>query len=152
IERVRSNNPYQDDSFSGVDKTLIDMPATFDMRQGYMPDGTPVFLTSGLQPSLQWQTANQFNKELTNRWIASQQFVLSVAPGVHLNNNAGLDTYVSEFGRFANQRPWLAAVGTTSGSTQQKTTTRTTINDDLTLVADPRAIRSSNFRVSGLLG
>jgi TonB-linked SusC/RagA family outer membrane protein len=152
IQRVRSNNYYQDDSFSGVDKTLIDMPATFDMRQGYMPDGTPVFLTSGLQPSLQWQTANQFNKELTNRWIASQQFSLAVAPGIHLNNNAGLDTYVSEFGRFLNQRPWLAAVGTTSGSTQQKTTTRTTINDDLTLTADPRAIRSSNFRVSGLLG
>lgn len=152
IQRVRSNNPYQDDSFSGIDKTLIDMPATFDMRQGYMPDGSPVFLTSGLQPSLQWQTANQFNKELTNRWIASQQFVLAVAPGVHLNNNAGLDTYVSEFGRFLNQRPWLAAVGTTSGSTSQRTTTRTTINDDITLVADPRAIRSSNFRVSGLLG
>jgi TonB-linked SusC/RagA family outer membrane protein len=152
IQRIRSNNPYQDDSFSGIDKTLIDMPATFDMRNGYMPDGTPVFLTSGNQPSLQWQIANQYNKELTNRWIASQQFSLSVGPGIHVNNNAGLDTYVSEFGRFLNQRPWLAAVGTTSGSTSQRTTTRTTINDDLTLVADARPIRSSEFRVSGLIG
>jgi len=152
IQRIRSNNPYQDDSFSGIDKTLIDMPATFDMRQGYMPDGTPVFLTSGLQPSLQWQMANQFNKELTNRWIASQQFSLSVGSGIHLNNNAGLDTYVSEFGRFVNQRPWLAAVGTTSGSTSQRTTTRTTINDDLTLVAAARPIRNSELRVSGLIG
>src|SRR5204863_9207537 len=33
--------------------------------------------------------------------------------GIHLNNNAGLDTYVSEFGRFVNQRPWLAAQGLT---------------------------------------
>ena len=81
IQRIRSNNPYQDDSFSGIDKTLIDMPATFDMRKGYQPDGTPVFLTSGLQPSLQWQIANQFNKELTNRWIVSQQFSARGRPG-----------------------------------------------------------------------
>src|SRR5215831_12270094 len=152
VQRMRSNNPYQDDSFSGIDKTLIDMPATFDMRQGYMPDGTPVFLTSGQQPSLQWQIANQFNKELTNRWIASQQFNLTVGAGIHLNNNAGLDTYTSEFGRFLNQRPWLAAQGLTSGSTSQRTTTRTTINDDMTLVADARQIKSSEFRWSGLLG
>jgi TonB-linked SusC/RagA family outer membrane protein len=154
IQRIRSNNPYQDDSFSGIDKTLIDMPATFDVRRGYMPDGTPVFLTSGNnpQPSLQWQIANQFNKELTNRWIASQQFSIKVGPGIRLNNNAGLDTYVSEFGRFLNQRPWLAAVGTTSGSTSQRKTTRTTINDDLTLVADARPLLGSNFRISGLIG
>jgi TonB-dependent SusC/RagA subfamily outer membrane receptor len=46
VQRIRSNNPYQDDSFSGIDKTLIDMPSTFDVRRGYLPDGTPVFLTS----------------------------------------------------------------------------------------------------------
>jgi TonB-dependent SusC/RagA subfamily outer membrane receptor len=65
IQKVRSNNPYTDDSFSGIDKTLIDMPATFDVRQGYLPDGTPVFLTSGTNPlpSLQWQIANQYNTE-----------------------------------------------------------------------------------------
>ncbi len=152
IQRIRSNNPYQDDSFSGIDKTLIDMPSTFDMRNGYQPDGTPTFLTSGLQPSLQWQIANQFNKELTNRWIASQQFSMTVLPGLRLNNSAGLDTYVSEFGRFLNQRPWLAAQGTTSGSTQQRKSTRTTINDDLTLNLDPRQIFSDRFRISGLVG
>ena len=152
ISRIRSNNPYQDDSFSGVDHTLIDMPPTFDMRQGYQPDGTPVFLTSGLQPSLQWQTANQFNKEVTNRWIASQQVSMQIVNGVHLNNNAGLDTYVSEFGRFINQRPWLAALGQTSGSTQQRKSTKTIINDDLTLVADARPLGNSNIRISGLLG
>jgi TonB-linked SusC/RagA family outer membrane protein len=154
IQRLRSNNPYQDDSFSGIDHALLDMPPTVDVRKGYMPDGTPVFLTgtSNPQPSLQWQIANQFNKEVTNRWIASQQFSFAILPGLHLNNNAGLDTYVSEFGRFLNQRPWLAAVGTTSGSTQQRKTTRTTINDDLTLVSDARPIMGSAFRVSGLFG
>ena len=154
LQKIRSNNPYADDSFSGIDHTLINMPSTFDVRQGYMPDGTPVFLTSGSspQPSLQWQVANEYNTELTNRWIGSQQFTLTVGPGVRLNNNAGLDTYVSEFGRFVNQRPWLAAVGRTSGSTQQRKSTRTTINDDLTLTVDPRALMSTNIRISGLLG
>jgi TonB-linked SusC/RagA family outer membrane protein len=154
IQRIRSNNPYSDDSFSGIDHTLINLPPTFDVRQGYMPDGTPVFLSSGNnpQPSLQWQIANEYNTELTNRWIASQQFSLSVGPGFHLNNNAGLDTYVSEFGRFVNQRPWLAAIGTTSGSTQQRKSTRTTINDDVTLVMDSRPFKTSGFRISGLAG
>ena len=154
IQKIRSNNPYSDDSFSGIDHTLINMPATFDVRQGYMPDGTPVFLTSGTngQPSLQWQTANEFNTELTNRWVASQQFSLTLAPGVHLNNNAGLDTYVSEFGRFVNQRPWLAAIGTASGSTQQRKSTRTTINNDMTFVVDPRPLMHTGVTVSGLLG
>ena len=151
VQRVRSDNKYQDDSFSGVDKTLIDMPATFDMRTGYQPDGTPVFLTSGLTPSLQWQTDNQWNSELTNRWIASQQISFLLGSGFRLNNNAGLDTYVTEYGRFFNLRSWLPSTQT-SGSTQQKKTTRTTINDDLTLTADPRAIRGSNLRIGGLLG
>lgn len=154
VQKIRSNNPYQDDSYSGIDKTLIDMPATFDVRTGYQANGTPVFLTSGTNglPSLQWLTENQFNTELTNRWIASQQLSVTVAPGIHLINNAGLDTYVSEFGRFVNQRPWLAAIGTTSGSTQQRKSTRTTINNDLTLVVDARPLFRDNLRVSGLVG
>ena len=28
VQRIRSNNPYQDDSFSGVDHTLINLPPT----------------------------------------------------------------------------------------------------------------------------
>ena len=154
LSRIQSSNPYSDDSFSGIDHTLINMPPTFDVRQGYMPDGTPVFLSPGNnpQPSLQWQIANEYNTEQTNRWIGSQQFSLTVAPGLHLNNNAGLDTYVSEFGRFLNQRPWLAAIGTTSGSTQQRKSTQTTINDDMTLVLDPRPFRNTGITVSGLIG
>lgn len=154
LEKIQSSNPYSDDSFSGIDHTLINMPPTFDVRQGYMPDGTPVFLSAGNnpQPSLQWQIANEYNTEETNRWIGSQQFSLAVAPGLHLNNNAGLDTYVSEFGRFVNQRPWLAAQGITSGSTQQRKSTRTTINDDITLVLDQRPLPHTPFMVSGLLG
>ena len=154
VQRIRSNNPYQDDSFSGVDHTLINLPPTWNITNGFMPDGTPAFLSSGTQPqpSLQWQIANEFNKELTNRWIASQVLKFNIGAGLHLNNNAGLDTYVSEFGRFLNQRPWLASQGITSGSTNQRKSTRTTINDDLTLSLDSRAIGESQFRVSGLVG
>lgn len=154
LQRVQTTNRYADDSFSGIDHTLINLPPTYDVRTGYMPDGTPVFLSGGNnpQPSLQWQTANEYNNEETNRWIGSQQFSMSVGRGVHLNNNAGLDTYVTEFGRFINQRPWLAAIGTTSGSTQQRKATRTTINDDITLVMDQRPLLNTGLTVNGLLG
>lgn len=154
LQRIQSSNPYSDDSFNGIDHTLINMPPTFDVRRGYLPDGTPLFLSSGTnpQPSLQWQIANEYNTEQTNRWIGSQQFSLAVGPGVHLNNNVGLDTYVTEFGRFINQRPWLAAIGTTSGSTQQRKSTRTTINDDLTLNVDPRSLANTGLTISGLVG
>jgi TonB-dependent SusC/RagA subfamily outer membrane receptor len=154
LTRAQSSNPYSDDSFSGIDHTLINLPPNWDIRQGYMPDGTPVFLTSSTnpQPSLQWQIANEYNTEQTNRWYGSQQFQINIAPGLHLNNNAGLDTYVSEFGRFVNQRPWLAAQGITSGSTQQRKSTRTNINDDMQLIADPHALLNTGVTVSGLIG
>jgi TonB-dependent SusC/RagA subfamily outer membrane receptor len=83
IQRIRSNNPYSDDSFNGIDHALINLPPTTDIRQGYMPDGTAVMLANS-QPSLQWQLNNEFNTETTNRWIVSQQFRLAVGPGVYL--------------------------------------------------------------------
>lgn len=151
IQRIRSNNPYSDDSFNGIDHALINLPPTTDSRRGYMPDGTPVMLGTS-QPSIQWLLDNEFNTETTNRWIASQQFRLAVAPGVYLSNNWGLDTYVSEYGRFLNERPWLTAQGLTSGFTRQRKTTNTRINDDLQLIVDDRALGSSGVTVSGLLG
>ena len=46
VQRIRSNNPYQDDSFSGIDHTLINMPPTLEHHgMVIMPDGTPVFLS-----------------------------------------------------------------------------------------------------------
>jgi len=65
LTKVQSSNPYSDDSFSGIDHTLINLPPNWDIRQGYMPDGTPVFLSSSTnpQPSLQWQIANEYNTE-----------------------------------------------------------------------------------------
>ena len=151
IQRIRSDNPYQDESFDGVEKQLIDMPPTTDIRQGYMPDGSPVFLGTN-NPHFDWVAENQFNTEVTNRWIASQQFNYTVVPGFRLTNNWGLDTYVSEFGRFVDQRPWQAAQNLTSGSTQQRKSTRTTINDDLQLVMDSRPLGGTGVTVSALLG
>jgi TonB-linked SusC/RagA family outer membrane protein len=151
IQRIRSNNPYSDDSFNGIDRALINVPPTTDVRQGYMPDGSPVMLGT-TTPSLAWLLDNEFNSETTNRWIASQQFRMTVAPGLYLSNNWGLDAYVSEYGRFLNQRPWLAAQGQTSGFTRQRKSTRTTINDDLQLIMDDRAIGSGGLTISGLVG
>jgi TonB-linked SusC/RagA family outer membrane protein len=151
IQRIQSNNPYSDDSYSGVDHTLINLPPTTDIRQGYLPDGTPVMLSSS-QPSVQWQIANEFNTEETNRWIASQQFRLAVGPGLHLTNNWGLDTYASEYGRFLNERSWRTEQGLTSGSTQQRKTTHTAINDDLILNMDDRPLMKTGVTISGLVG
>jgi TonB-linked SusC/RagA family outer membrane protein len=151
IQRIQSNNPYSDDSYNGVDHVLINLPPTTDIRQGYLPDGSPVMLSSS-QPSVQWQIANEYNTELTNRWIASQQFLFGVGPGMHLSNNWGIDTYTSEFGRFFNERPWRTAQGLTSGSTQQRTSTRTTINDDLQFIVDSRPLMHTGVSVSALVG
>jgi TonB-linked SusC/RagA family outer membrane protein len=151
IQRIRSDNPYQDESFDGVEKQLVDMPPTTDIRQGYMPDGSPVFLGTN-NPHFDWVAENQFNTEVTNRWIASQQFNYTLVPGFRLTNNWGLDTYVSEFGRFVDQRPWQAVQGLTSGSTNQRKSTRTTINDDIQLVMDGRPIGSTGVTLSALLG
>lgn len=151
IQRIKSDNPYSDQSYSGLDRLLINLPPTADIRQGYLPDGSPIMLTAS-QPSLQWQMANEYNTELTNRWIASQQFNATVGPGLRLANNWGLDTYVSEFGRFFNERPWRTAQGLTSGSTQQQKTTSTTINDDLQLIMDGRPLMKTGVTVSALVG
>jgi TonB-linked SusC/RagA family outer membrane protein len=151
IQRIRSNNPYADDSFSGVDHALIDMPPTTDVRQGYLPDGSPV-MYGGNNPSFQWLAANEYNSELTNRWIASQQFGLTLLRGLRLQNNWGLDTYVSEYNRYLNERPWRTAQALTSGETRQRKSTRTTINDDVQLVLDDRALGGTGVNVSALLG
>src|SRR5262245_29885773 len=35
VQRVRTSNPYSDDSFNGLDHSLIDMPPTTDIRDGW---------------------------------------------------------------------------------------------------------------------
>ena len=120
-----------------------------------MPDGTPVFLTGGTnpQPSLQWQTANQYNTELTNRWIASQQFSMSGRPG-HSPEQQRRSRHVRVGVRAIPES--AAVVGARSARRRDRRSSerrrRTTINDDLTLVADARPLFGSNIRVSGLLG
>lgn len=151
IQRIRSSNPYNDDSFSGLDHTLIDTPPSTDIRQARMPDGSPVMFGTN-SPHYQWIAENEYNSELTNRWILSQQFQLRVFPGVVLSNNWGLDTYVSEFERFVNERPWRTAQNITSGSTQQRKNTRSSINDDLQLILEGRQLGESGLTVSALLG
>jgi TonB-linked SusC/RagA family outer membrane protein len=151
IQRIRSDNPYSDDSFDGVDKQLIDTPPTTDVRQAWMPDGSPVMFGTN-SPHYEWLAQNQTNSELTNRWIASQQFDLRLGSLFRLTNNWGLDAYVTEYNRFLNERPWRTAQGLTSGSTQQRKTTETTINDDVQLVMDGRELGASGVSVSALLG
>jgi TonB-linked SusC/RagA family outer membrane protein len=151
IQRVRSRNPYGDDSFSGLDHTLINIPPSTDVRQGYLPDGSPVMFGSN-NPSFAWLSANEYNTELTNRWIASQRFDLRVGPGVMLTNNWGLDSYVSEYGRFFNERPWRTAQGLTSGAAQQQKNTRTTLNDDIQLVMESRSLGKTGVTVNALVG
>lgn len=151
IQRIRSENPYSDQAYDGVDRALLNLPPTTDARTGYMPDGSPVMLGTST-PSVQWLIDNEHNTETTNRWVASQQFRFTLAPGIHLSNNLGLDAYVSEFGRFLNERPWRTAEGETSGSTQQRKTTRTTFNDDLQLIMDSRPLFNTGVTINGLIG
>jgi TonB-linked SusC/RagA family outer membrane protein len=151
IQRIRSSNPYGDDSYDGLDRQLVDTPPTTDTRQAWMPDGSPVMFGSNT-PHYEWIAQNEYNSELTNRWIASQQFSLRFAPGFALRNNWGLDTYVSEYNRFVNERPWRTAQGLTSGSSQQRKTTESTINNDLQLVMEGRGIGGTGVSVSALLG
>jgi TonB-linked SusC/RagA family outer membrane protein len=151
IQRIRSENPYSDQAYDGIDHALINLPPTTDARTGYMPDGSPVMLGTS-SPSIQWLIDNEYNTETTNRWVASQQFRLTVGPGIYLSNNLGLDAYVSEFGRFLNERPWRTAEGRTSGSTQQRKTTRRTINNDLQLIMDGRPLFNTGVTINGLIG
>jgi TonB-linked SusC/RagA family outer membrane protein len=151
IQRIRSSNPYSNDSFDGLDHSLIDTPPSTDIRTAWMPDGSPVMF-GATTPHYAWVAQNEYNSELTNRWIASQTFSFIVAPGLRLNNNWGLDTYVSEYNRFVNERPWQTANNITSGSTQQRKSTRTTINDDVQLVMDSRAFLGTGVNVSALVG
>jgi TonB-linked SusC/RagA family outer membrane protein len=151
IQRIHTSNPYSDDSFSGLDHQMIDMPPTTDIRDAWLPDGSPRFLF-GNTPHFEWTAENETNTDITNRWIVAQQFNAILLPGIRLNNNWGLDTYVTESNRFINQRPWLAAQGQTSGSTRQGKTTSNRINDDLILSVDKRMIRETGIGVSGLVG
>jgi TonB-linked SusC/RagA family outer membrane protein len=151
IQRTRTQNPYSDDSFNGIDHQLINMPPTTDVRTAWMPDGSPLMFGTN-SPHFQWLSENEFNTDLTNRWIVSQQFGYRVAEGLLLTNNWGLDTYVTEFGRFANERPWRTSQNITSGSTTQQKQTRTTINDDIQLTLESRPLGSSRWTVNALLG
>jgi TonB-dependent SusC/RagA subfamily outer membrane receptor len=81
IQRIRSENPYSDQAYDGVDHALINLPPTTDARTGYMPDGSPVMLGTS-SPSIQWLIDNEYNTETTNRGVASQQFRLTVGPGI----------------------------------------------------------------------
>jgi len=151
IQRIRSENPYGNDSYDGLDRQLINTPPSTDIREAWMPDGTPVMFGSN-SPHFNWLAQNERNEEITNRWILSQQFAFTVASGLRLQNNWGLDTYVSEFQRYANERPWRTAQGLSSGSTTQRKSTRTIINNDLQLVWDGRQLGESGLTVSAMMG
>ncbi len=151
LQRIRTDNPYTDDSFSGLDKTLIDTPPSTDTRKAWLPDGSPVMYGANT-PHYLWSALNEYNSEMTNRWIVAQQFGFTLAPGLRLSNNAGVDAYVSEYGRFVDERPWRTAQNLTSGSTRQRKSTRTTFNNDLQLLMDGRPLWESGVTVGALVG
>ncbi|HKS06821.1 MAG TPA: SusC/RagA family TonB-linked outer membrane protein [Gemmatimonadaceae bacterium] len=152
LQRIRVDNPFLNDSFDGLDHDLIDTPPSTDTRQAWMPDGSPV-MYGGNEPHYMWSALNEYNSEQTNRWILGQQFSLKLMPGLQLSNNAGVDAYVSEYGRFVNERPWRTAQNQTSGSTRQRKSTRRTFNNDLQLILDPRPLgQQGKVTVGALVG
>jgi TonB-linked SusC/RagA family outer membrane protein len=151
IQRIRTDNPFSDDSFNGLTRLLINLPPSRDIRQAWNADGTPVMWGTN-SPHYRWIAENEYNTALTNRWIVSQQFSLRIMNGLTLSNNWGLDTYIDETKRVANERPWRTASNLTSGSTQQRKNTRTTINDDLVLSLDGRPLGESGVTFSALIG
>ncbi len=151
IQRIRSDNPFTDDSFSGLDHALVDTPPTTDTRQAWLADGSPVMYGTNT-PHYMWSALNEYNSELTNRWIVAQQFSVKLAEGLRLTNDAGLDSYVSNYSRFVNERPWRTAQNQTSGSTRQRKSIRTTINNDMKLILDNQPLGQSNVTIGGLIG
>ncbi|MGH7460976.1 MAG: TonB-dependent receptor plug domain-containing protein, partial [Longimicrobiales bacterium] len=151
LQRIRTDNPFSDDSFDGLNHALIDLPPTRDVREAWNADGTPVMWGTNT-PHIDWRAQNEYNTALTNRWILSQQFNFTIAPGITLSNNWGLDTYLDETKRVRNERPWRTSANLTSGSTRQRKNNRTTINDDLTLNIDGRRLGESGVTVSAMLG
>ena len=151
IQRTRTDNPFTDDSYDGLTRALIELPPTRDIRQAWNEDGTPIMWGSNT-PHYAWRALNEYNTALTNRWIVSQQFNLTIVPGLSLRNMWGLDTYLDETKRVRNERPWRTAANLTSGSTQQRKNNRTTINDDLVLSLDGRQFGESGITFSALVG
>jgi TonB-linked SusC/RagA family outer membrane protein len=151
IQRIRTDNPFTDDSFNGLTRALINLPPTRDIRTAWNEDGTPVMWGSN-SPHYQWLALNEYNSELTNRWILSQQFRFTIAPGLTLSNSWGLDTYNQDIRRIRNERPWRTAANQESGSTQQRKINRNSINNDLVLSLDGRTIGETGITVSALVG
>ncbi|HET9984399.1 MAG TPA: SusC/RagA family TonB-linked outer membrane protein [Longimicrobiales bacterium] len=151
VERIRTTNSYNNDSYNGITRSLINVPSNVDIRHGSNADGTPILWGSNY-PSYQWVADNEYQSSLTNRWIVSQRFALAVVPGLTLSNQWGLDTYLEEARTFQNERPWLTAAGQVSGLTQQRKSHRTTINNDLVLSLDTRPLGSTGITFSALVG
>jgi TonB-linked SusC/RagA family outer membrane protein len=151
LQRTSVENPYTDESFSGQIQGLISTPPSTDIRQAWRPDGTPVMYGTNT-PHYQWSAENEYNNEKTNRWIAAQQFSMTLPGRLRLANNSGLDAYVSYAGRFFDERPWRTAAGQTSGSTRQRKSTRTTFNNDLTLHMDDRSLWQTGMTVDAMVG
>jgi TonB-linked SusC/RagA family outer membrane protein len=152
VQRINTENAYNNDSWNGFTRTLINLPPTRDIREAWNEDGTPIMLTGSNDPHPEWRALNEYYRNDTKRWIVSQQFELSIVPGLRLSNRWGLDTYLTEGQRFENERPWRTAAGLESGETQQRKNHQSTINDDLVLSLDGRRVGETGLTVSGLIG
>lgn len=151
---ANSENISGNEGYSSLTRTLFQLPMTRDIRQAWMPDGSPVMWGTDT-PHPVWQLENGYNLSTTARWTASQALDLTLVPGVTLQNRFGLDTYVDDRRDGANERPWRTQAGQTSGSSRSEKIARRAINYDAILMVDRQSLERfglGSFNVDGLVG
>ncbi|HUF68898.1 MAG TPA: SusC/RagA family TonB-linked outer membrane protein [Longimicrobiales bacterium] len=150
VQRISTHNPWPEDSWNGIHHTLLNIPASIDIREGYLEDGSPVMWGSN-SPHPEWVANNEYMESNVDRWIVSQQFAIDMPGNLTLANRWGLDTYQDDRRQYRNERPWRTAAGLTSGATRQEKINRYQINNDLTLSLGNTPL-GGNFAVSGMVG
>jgi TonB-linked SusC/RagA family outer membrane protein len=151
VQRIATHNPWVNDSWVSVHRSLILVPPSVDISQTTNPDGNPVMWGVN-SPHPDWLARNEYEESNVDRWIVSQRLAATILPGLTLSNNIGLDTYQDYRRSHRNERPWQTAQGLPSGNSIQEVIDRRQINNDLVLSLDAASLGETGFRVSGLVG
>ncbi len=160
-DRVKSNtivmysntdNVWLNEGWQSVEQELWYRTPNLDVRKAWNSDGTPVMWGTNT-PHPDWVATHEHREGTTGRWIASQRLQFDVLHNVQLYDQLGYDTYLDS--RVYNQdvRPWLTAIGQSSGTTRQEHYTRSQLNNDLVLTLANTALPFfKDIQVSGLAG
>ena len=151
IQFANTNNTQANEGYQGYTRTIAQLPLTRDITQAWMPDGSPVMWGSNT-PHPEWGQLNSLNSDLTDRWTASQQFQLTVLPGVSVLARGGLDTYTTMRHNYANERPWRTQTGQTSGSTSQSNIARRNITGAMIVNVDRIGMERFGLPQLGVFG